>query len=68
MFKLTERGEDAAQNVNMKQKLESRVVAFMFMAARPVELEEIQDEIRISDEMTVTLLKRMESEGLIVEV
>jgi len=67
MFRLTDKGEAAAQKVDIKQNLEAKVIAFMFMCGKPIELEEIGDEIRLSDERLVTLLKRMTNEGLIEE-
>ena len=68
MFKLTSSGEDKAQDVDMKHNLEDKVVAFMYLVAKPVELEEIQDEIRLSDEKTVQLLTRMTNENLVEEI
>ena len=67
-FKLTSSGEDKAQDVDMKHNLEDKVVAFMYLVAKPVELEEIQDEIRLSDEKTVQLLTRMTNENLVEEI
>ena len=68
MFKLTSSGEDKAQDADMKHNLEDKVVAFMYLVAKPVELEEIQDEIRLSDEKTVQLLTRMTNENLVEEI
>lgn len=69
MFILTDAGEEAAQNPNMKQDHESRILTYMFMVGKkPVELEELQDEVKLSDEKTIQVLKRMVNENLISEV
>ena len=69
MFKLTEHGEDTAQNVSAKlNRTESDIIHFMYMMCKPVELEEVQDEMRISDEKTLTVLKRLVNGGYVEEV
>lgn len=70
MFKLTVTGEDAAENTEMKPSTESKILSYMYMvgANKSLELEELQDQVRLSDEKTVLLLRRMVNEGLIEEV
>ena len=67
-FKLTDAGEDQATNPSRKPGLESKAIAFMYMVGKPIELEEIMDEVRLSDEKTVELITRMKNEGFVEEV
>ena len=67
-FQLTSHGETAAQNINIKQNLESKVLTYLYQVGKPTELDEIQDETRLSDEKTVQLLRRMVNKGYVEEV
>lgn len=68
MFQLTDRGNDAATNPHARQGLDLKVVEFMYAMKRPVELEEIMDEIKASDEMTVIVMKRLVNGGHVEEI
>ncbi len=68
MFKLTDRGEDTATNPNARAGVDLKVIGFMYAMKKPVELEEVMDEIQLSDEMTVNVMKRLVNGGYVEEL
>lgn len=68
MFKLTSTGEQEAESIGNKRDHESKILSYMYMVNKPVEIEEIQDEAKLSDAMTVQVLTRMQNSGLVIEV
>ncbi len=67
-FVLTDRGTDAATNPHARPGMDLKVVEFLYSMKRPVELEEIMDETQMSDEMAVTVMKRLVNGGHVEEV
>ncbi len=70
-FILTDRGTDAATNPNARPGMDLKVVAFMYSMKSPprqIEIEEIMDETQMSDEMAVTVMKRLINGGHVEEV
>lgn len=68
MFQLTPQGNATAEQVTDRNDTETRIIGHLYEVAKPVELENIQDFARLSDEATIRILKRMVSEGLVEEV
>lgn len=67
-FRLTDKGEEAATNPHAKPGLDLKVVGYMYMVKDHVELEEIMDETQMSDEMAVTVMKRLINQGYVEEL
>lgn len=67
-FRLTDKGEDAATNPHARQGADLKVVGFMYAMKRPVEVEEIMDEIQLSDELTANVIRRLVNESYIEEL
>jgi len=67
-FRLTDKGEEAATNPHAKPGLDLKVVGYMYMVKDRVELEEIMDETQMSDEMAVTVMKRLINQGYVEEL
>jgi len=66
-FRLTDAGEDAATNPAARPGMDLKVVSFMYMMKRPVELEEIMDETQMSDEKTLMVMERLVNGGHVEE-
>lgn len=68
MFRLTDRGEEAATNPNSRQGMDLKVVGFMYTMKQPVEIEEIMDETSMSDEAAVNVMKRLINQRYVEEI
>ncbi len=69
-FKLTERGERAAETVKDGGGARADIINYMYLAGadKAMELEELQDYAKLSDEATVKVLTSLQADGYIVEV
>ena len=68
MFKNTVAGDDLAENPSAKPGPETKVVGYLYLVSKPVELEELADQVKLADEKLLLLLRRMINEQLIEEV
>lgn len=66
-FALTSRGEQEALKINQVTSPESAVLVYMYEIKRPAEVEDIQEETRMSDEKALKVLRRLENGGYISE-
>jgi hypothetical protein len=68
MFKLSEKGEDLAQDPHAVRDTDYRIASYMFMRVKPVELDDILDETHLSDEMGLKVMTRMVNGGYVEEM
>lgn len=67
-FELTRSGEQKAEEVHEASSPAAAVLVYMYKVSKPVEIEEVVDELRTDDEKAVKILGRLMGQGYIEEV
>lgn len=69
-FKLTDEGVRAAEKIEDPRDADTETLAFMYSVGKnsTVEVQEIQDRVKMGTEKTIRVLERLKNTGYIEEV